>query len=157
MQTYISFLFCLIVCINVYFHFFSFIITQFQLCMVCTSVLCYRYDFIHFYLYVPYFIVAVIFVGCFTVQRIWAFNTNPEGLMYLVSNPRGHKYELFCGMNINNCLIISILLGYRVLLYGNRKVESDMQCLTFVNFESVYFGRNFSFLLFTMKTVTSYT
>lgn len=31
--------------------------------------------------------------------------------MYLVSNPRAHKYESVCGVNINNCLIISILLG----------------------------------------------
>jgi len=31
--------------------------------------------------------------------------------MYLVSNPQAHKYESVCGVNINNRLIISILLG----------------------------------------------
>lgn len=89
--------------------------------MVCTSVLCHRYDYIHFYLYIPYFVFAMIFVECFTVQWTWAFNMDPEGLMYLVSNPRGHKYELFCGMNINNCLIISILLGISSLAVRKQK------------------------------------
>jgi hypothetical protein len=106
----ILFLSCLIVYINVCVHFVSFIITQFPLYVVCTSVLCYRYGFIHVYLYVLYFVVAMIFVEYFTVQWTWAFNTDPEGLMYLVSNPPAHKYESFCGMNTNNCLIISILL-----------------------------------------------
>jgi hypothetical protein len=91
MQTYILFLFCLIVYANVYLHFVSFIIIQFQLYMGCTSVLRFRYDFIYFYLYVLYFVVAMIFVVCFTVQWTWAFNTDPEGFMYLVSNPRGQE------------------------------------------------------------------
>lgn len=112
-----------------------------------------------FLFYVLYFVVAMIFVGCFTVQWTWAFNTDPEGLMYLVSNPRGHEYELFCGMNINNCLIIIILFpgtsGRAVRKQKSRKRYIGVLHLSV--FKGVYFWRNFTFLLFAMKTLETQT
>jgi len=47
--------------------------------------------------------------------------------MYLVSNPQAHKYESVCGVNINNRLIISILLGLAGrAVWKQKQVESDI-------------------------------
>jgi hypothetical protein len=75
----------------------------------------------------PY-VIAMICAGCFTVQWTWTFNTDPEGL-YLGSSPRGRKYELFCGMNINNPLIISILLGMSGSVAWKQRNTSRGRCV----------------------------
>jgi hypothetical protein len=96
----------------------------------CTSVSFYHYSFINICLDVLCVVLQLQFLLCaFTVPWTcaWTSNRDPEGLMYLVSGPQGHKFESFWGININNCLIISILLGlWYSSIWKQVKAEGDM-------------------------------